>query len=301
MRNHLISLFLSFMYESSITDPYRLSLEATSAKWFRGVWISGFVVALGCALETWEVAFNLKNWWRARKRRDLLQDNPGSWRHLLAALGLFLVVGGIVGETIFEVLDSNVESQLRTHASDLISDADQKTAIADGEAGDAETKAAQIQKEAEDEQVKRVKLEIELAKLKAPRVLTQAQQSELVKELKPFSGTPITINFEFTDGEAKALGEQLWVVLNKSGWKARYDLSSPSGMPSQAAGTLGIVVAGFGEITRGGVPIPHRFATARDALSKALTKIGLLSKYQYVQEISEDPNQSVMMIVGRKS
>jgi hypothetical protein len=309
MRNHLTSLFLSLTYgSSSATDPIRLSLEATSAKWFRGVWISGIVVAIGCGLEIWEVAFDLKNWWRHRRKRDLILDNPGSWRYPMAALGITLVVGGIVGETVFEVLDANIESQLRSHASDLISDAEQKTTIADNRAGDAETRAgkldkeaAQLTKDAESERLERVKLQLELAKLKAPRELSAAQQRDLVRELKPFSGTPITIDSGFSrDGEANALTVQLWVVLNRAGWKVAYGPPPPVGVSSDAASTLGIVVVEYGELMRGGVPIPHRFATASEALSKGLKNIGFLSKYPGEKIVSDNPNESVRMIVGRK-
>jgi hypothetical protein len=224
MRNHFTSLFLSFMYGSSITDPYRLSLEATSAKWFRGVWICGFVVALGCALETWEVTFTLRNWWRSRKKRDPLHDNPGSWRHLLAAIGLFFVVGGIVGETIFEVLDSNVESQLRSHASDLISDAEHKTDIADGKAGDAETKAAQLEKDAEglkkaaeDERLARVNLEKNIQ----PRTISVSDRQTIAKQFKKFvpnfAGRKVELSSTVGDAEGMSFSLQIEDILNRAG------------------------------------------------------------------------------------
>lgn len=147
MRNHLTSLLLSLIYGSSlIADSIRLSLETESARWFRGVWISGIVVALGCMFETWEIAFDLRNWWRHRRRTDPLPDNPGSWRYPLAAVGLFLVVSGIVSETIFEVLDANVESQLRSHASNVLSDAESRAATAEGNAAKAQKDLAELQR-----------------------------------------------------------------------------------------------------------------------------------------------------------
>jgi hypothetical protein len=146
IRNNLTSLFLSLVYASSAIDPIREHLEAESAKWFRGAWISGIVVALGCMFEIWEIVFDLRNWRRYRKKQNLAPDNPGSWMYPIAALGLFLVVGGIVSETIFEVLASNSDAAIRSHESDVLSEAEAKTAIADRKAEDAENEAGELHK-----------------------------------------------------------------------------------------------------------------------------------------------------------
>ena len=167
MRNHLTSLFLSLIIASS--DSLRATLEADSAKWFRGVWISGIVVAIGCGLEVWEVVFDLKNWWRYREKRELLRDNPGSWRYPMAALGIFLVVGGVVGETVFEVLDSNVESQMRKHASDITTDAESKVAGAIERASEAD--------------LKRAELENRIADIFGPRQLTSEESAQVIANL----------------------------------------------------------------------------------------------------------------------
>jgi len=100
-------------------------------------------VAFGCVLDAWEVAIDLINWRRARRNPKLepLFENPGSWRYPLAALGLFLVVRGIVSETVFEVLNSNVESQLRSYESDKITAAESKAADAIRDAGSAKQSA----------------------------------------------------------------------------------------------------------------------------------------------------------------
>src|ERR1017187_1339146 len=97
MRNHLISFALSFISESisEAPDPARLSLEAESARWFRDLLISGGVVALGCLLEIWETAVSLRNWFRARRGLEV-SENQSSWGIPVAALGLLLVVSGVV-------------------------------------------------------------------------------------------------------------------------------------------------------------------------------------------------------------
>jgi hypothetical protein len=83
-------------------------------------------------------------------------------------------------------------------------------------------------------------------------VLTKVQQRELVKELKPFSGTPITIDFSFSDGEARSLTGQLLAAFIKSGWKVVVAPPTPAGAPSDAENTLGVTVSTFGELKRGG-------------------------------------------------
>lgn len=280
-------------------DRTRTTLEAESAKWFLRVLVSGGVVAVGCLLEVWETYDTLRNWWRARKNLDPI-DNPKSWKIPLAAFGLILVIGGIVAETAYEELASNVDARLRSHESDMISAAERATAVADGKAGDAEKEAGQLKKDAESERLKRVELEVELAKMKAPRKLTKAQYRELVKALKPFPGTEITIDFSFIDGEARALMDQLWAALREAGWKVKFGSPPPYGMSSDTVNTLGVTVSPFGKMTRGGVPIPHRFAVAGDALSKALKNVGLLSKYPGAVIATDNPNESVQMVIGRK-
>jgi hypothetical protein len=231
MRAHLTSLFLSLVYASPAIDPIRVRLEAESAEWFRGVWISGIVVAIGCGLETWEVALDLGNWWRHRKKRDLLGDAPGSWRYPMAALGLFLVVGGIVGETVFEVLDANIESQIREHGSDITSDAETKAAEANkaaGEATDRATKAASgniqlglelarqksraaaAERALESEKTDRLKLEA----LVSPRRLTVDEQRQIGAKCAYFkaNNSPyrrIIVESYGMDAEGKTLATQI--------------------------------------------------------------------------------------------
>jgi hypothetical protein len=123
MRNHLISLALCFMSRfasSANPDPIRFSLERKSAEWFTWLVVSGGVVALGCILEVWETYVSLLGWRRKRKDRPH-NDNPRSWRVPMAAVGLLLVIVGVVGETVFEVLVSNADAAIRTHESDVLS------------------------------------------------------------------------------------------------------------------------------------------------------------------------------------
>jgi hypothetical protein len=207
-----------------------------------------------------------------------------------------IVVIGVAGESFFGIRHwwNSRKLQAIQSADDLA----QEHAIADArkEAAEANAKAGSFQLQIAQANERAANAELELAKLKAPRVLTEGQQRELLAALKPFPDTAISIEFEYADGEAKALAMQLWGVLNKAGWKATFGPST--GMP--AASTLGIVVSTFGELKKGGVPIPHRFADAGAVLSKTLGKMGLLSKYPGINKVSDNPDEAISMVVGRK-
>jgi hypothetical protein len=176
MRNHLASLFLSFITTSP--DPVRIALESDSARWFRGVWISGIVVAVGCGLEIWEVAVDLTNWRRHRKKLQSIPDNPGSWRYPMAALGLVLVVGGIVSETVFEVLASNSDSDIRSHESDVLSIAEQNAGNANHLAQLAQSGNLQLGLDLANAKLEIEKRETELAKEQRKTAEAEEKASE---------------------------------------------------------------------------------------------------------------------------
>ncbi|HUO34323.1 MAG TPA: hypothetical protein VMU43_04980 [Candidatus Acidoferrum sp.] len=182
--------------------------------------------------------------------------------------------------------------------------AEENLASAKKSAAEANEKAGAFQLQIAQANERTAKAELELAKIKAPRVLTEAQQRELVDVLKPFPNTVISIEFAYADGEAKAFAMQLFGVLRKAGWKADPKPSLPGGLAGDsmdAANTLGVVVSTFGQLTRGGVPIAlPRFAEAGTVLSKTLDKMGFLSKYPGIKKVSDNPDEALIMVVGRK-
>lgn len=222
---------------------------------------------------------------------------------IFIALTVFTGAGALITG---DKLGQRQEAKLHQFESDLT---DAKTALGKQQerAATADAKVAGLEKDAADakaemskQQERAAKAELELAQLKSPRVLTEVQQRELIGKLKAFPGTVIEIDFEFADGEAKALAMQLFAVLQKAGWKVS---PVPAGFTQtlfSPANTLGIVVNTFGELKRGGVAIPHRFAPAAEALSKALKEMGLLSTYPGINKVSGNPDESVSMVVGRK-
>jgi hypothetical protein len=249
MRNHLISFALSLISESisASPDPVRLSLEAESAKWFCWLLISGAVVALGCVLEVWETYVSLVGWWRKRKDRPH-EENETSWRIPLSALGLFFVIVGVIGETIFEGLVSNTDTAIRTHESEVLSSAETKAAAADQEAGDADERAGKFEKDAaqlkdeaaqanrraaeanrtaENERLSRVKLQKELQ----PRRLTGRQKEELAAALGS-EPQPIVIGFCGFDGECIDFANDIGDGFKKAHWTPTFIVRTipPSGI-----------------------------------------------------------------------
>ncbi|MGB9148569.1 MAG: hypothetical protein WCC14_22285 [Acidobacteriaceae bacterium] len=201
MRDHLISFALSFISESAsaLPDPVRLELAAESAKWFRDLLISGGVVAFGCLLEIWETAVSLRNWFRAR-RGLAVKENPRSWGIPIAAVGLLLVVGGVVGEVVYEGLSSNADIKLQSHESDVLSDAETKAGQANDRASQNEKEAAQLHKDAEDERLARVKIEAAVGW----RSLSNQQKRDIGAALASFSpraGVSIWFNASSTEAE----------------------------------------------------------------------------------------------------
>jgi hypothetical protein len=186
MRKNLIAASLALVFSPTlpIPDPIRLSLEAESRKWFFGLLIAGAVVALGCILEIPETRFSLIQWWRAKRGRPLKEENPTSWRIPAASVGLLLVIVGVVGEVAFEGLASNADTRLRTHESDVLSNAETQAGSANERASEAEKVTAQLRKEAEDEHMARVELEDKVAF----RKLSEANKTSLRESMAHFKG-----------------------------------------------------------------------------------------------------------------
>jgi hypothetical protein len=180
-----------FISEAS-TDPVRLKLAAESAKWFRDLLISGGIVAFGCLLEIWETAVSLRKWFRARRGFEE-KENPRSWGIPIAAIGLLLVVGGVVGEVVYEGLSSNADAKLQSHESNVLSVAEITASQAQERAAVNEKEAARLRKQAEDEALTRATLETEFVKEEPRITLLNWHKSQIVKRLLPFAGQKFAV------------------------------------------------------------------------------------------------------------
>jgi hypothetical protein len=66
-----------------VVDKVRLSLEASSAGWFRLVKYAGYAVAIGCAMEAPETLVIIKRWWlltfRDEEKEETKEDKKRSY------------------------------------------------------------------------------------------------------------------------------------------------------------------------------------------------------------------------------
>ena len=126
------------------SDKIRLSLEASSAGWFKLVQWAGYAVGLGCAMDAPETFLVIRRWWFLKFKdidHEETKADRKSWPTPLAAVGLIVIVIGIVLETFGESKVSDVDALLRTHESEKLSAAEQEAASATRDAGTARNSA----------------------------------------------------------------------------------------------------------------------------------------------------------------
>lgn len=220
MRNHLIPFVLSLISESisEVPDPIRLSLESESARWFKDLLISGGVVALGCLLELWETAVSMRNWRRARRGLEVI-ENPRSWGIPIAAFGLLLVIGGIVAEVVYEGLSSNVDARLRAHESAVLSVAESNTGLAMKDSAQLRKAAGQLQKDAEGEHLARVQLE----KSVEWRTISSGAEKTALAKLSRLPRYNILLITYDQSAETSNFSKQVLKLLSKTGWTIYFD------------------------------------------------------------------------------
>jgi predicted RNA-binding protein associated with RNAse of E/G family len=91
-------------------------------------------------MEAPETFILIRRWWLLRFRdieREETKEDERSWIVPLAALGLLIIVVGIVAETYCEGKVSDVDALLRAHESDKITAAENEAASATRQAGTA--------------------------------------------------------------------------------------------------------------------------------------------------------------------
>jgi hypothetical protein len=95
-------------------------------------------------MEAPETFIIIKRWWLLRFRdidREETKEDRKSWPAPLAAMGLIIIVIGIVLETFGESKVSDVDALLRTHESEKLSAAEREAASATRDAGTAKGSA----------------------------------------------------------------------------------------------------------------------------------------------------------------
>jgi uncharacterized protein (DUF3084 family) len=87
-------------------------------------------------------------WWRLRKKLPVKEEDPTSWAIPASALGLLLIISGVLGEGIFEARVDTADTALRSHESQILSSAETQAGEANEKAGAANKEAAQLRADA---------------------------------------------------------------------------------------------------------------------------------------------------------
>jgi hypothetical protein len=222
-------------------DKVRLGLEASSAYWFGLVKYAGYAVAAGCLMEAPETFIIIKKWWLLRFRNLEIEESVKEKKSLLvplAAVGLIVIVVGIVTETFAEGKVSDVDALIRAHESDKITKAEGEATSAIHEAGDAKGSAEKAAKaagransSADAASLAAGNAVAELLKLRkdaGARRLTGSQKEQLRKTLESISA-PIAVGWSPMDSEAGDFANDLISALSAAHWIPKPVLWLPNG------------------------------------------------------------------------
>ncbi len=203
----LFSMILLKGSSPAPVDPHRLALELSSADWFKWVTWYGYAVAFGCFMEVWEVSITMKAWWLQKFCKKEVEEDKKSWAIPLAAIGLIIIVAGIVLETYSEGRAAEAETELRNHFSDQLSIAETAAGAAQILASNNEEEAAQLRKDA-------AELEDSISWRKIPL----PKRTSLAASLKPYGGQVAWLTYNMNDIEANDFGEEIADVLEAAHW-----------------------------------------------------------------------------------
>jgi hypothetical protein len=91
-------------------------------------------VAIGCILEIGETFSDLRRWIRRKRGLPVEEENLTSWHVPAGAIGLMLVIIGVIGEGVFEVCVSRSDTALRSHDEQILVETERKSGAAESSA-----------------------------------------------------------------------------------------------------------------------------------------------------------------------
>src|ERR1700682_5440307 len=140
------------------------------------------------------------------------------WLEFIKRVGGFMVIAGVAievgGDWISGPFHKKVEDARQLELTQL----NNETARLTKEATDARAAIAGANERAAEATQKAQEASLELARLKAPRVLTREQIDRIVDKLKQFSGTEYDITISESDPEILGFVAAIELVLSTSGW-----------------------------------------------------------------------------------
>jgi len=111
--------FFLFSVAPAPADLTRQSLLGYAAQMFTWLVVSSIVTGVGIVFEIPAEFRQLSRWWNLKKLKK-----PIGWAFPATFFGLVLVIGGIIGEGIFEYLSANAETNIREYHGRLLGNAD---------------------------------------------------------------------------------------------------------------------------------------------------------------------------------
>jgi hypothetical protein len=253
---------------ASLDEIVRKDLEAFRAELFWCLVAATMAVVVGVILEEAQEWTPTGKW---ALRLDPITEYR--WAKKLVKLGWILIVVGVAGEGIFEVLvtradgilgtfDNILLTEARREASDAVlgaATANIQVAGARQRTAQLEKEAAQLRKDAEGLKAENLKLEA----IVAPRSLSLDQQRRIADACRKFHGHGVLVKSYAMDGEATALAGQLIAILRAA-----------NVVVADSTGTE-VITGGFDTGVRVRAPILE-FAFA-STLTNALSSIGQLN------------------------
>jgi hypothetical protein len=233
------------------------------------------------------------------------------WAGIIAllSLGIAEVVSHRYSERKDELVDIEQAATQRQHDEAMArvqhdtAEVHERAARLEKEAAEARAAIAGANERAAEANQKAQEAILELAKFKAPRVLTEEQRGRIVDKLKQFSGTEYDIMIIDSEPEILSLVSAIEIVLSTAGWTELDWKGTGQALirvGKQPLIRLGVSVSNVVIGVQADQP-PKLFATAR-ALSDALEAEGVtaIDQKHIAHEMSSTNANAIHIMIGRK-
>lgn len=187
-------------------------LESSSVFWEHSVWVFTFLVVVGVAMELrvirHEYRDDMEAWALAHFGVLRSPGRPSITKFSVEVGSVLLITIGIMGELGIGVKIASINGVLRGKSAELRSKNAELQNKSDQLLALVTTKAAQLRKKA-----------AEIEERVVWRRLSSDQQSLMTKQLKPFAGRSVLIQFNIGDTESNAFAITIASALLGAHWK----------------------------------------------------------------------------------
>ncbi|MEI9925562.1 MAG: hypothetical protein WDN50_20830 [Bradyrhizobium sp.] len=175
------------------------------------------------------------------------------------------------------------------------------TAKANERIAELSTQSEQLRKDTAEAQRGAAEAQLDLAKFRAPRILSAEQLDKLVVAMRPFAGTPVTFGV-FQDPESAAFLEQISTALLSAGWveqewKSGGDIVWTRAPPHPIAGFT--YVTGV-YVQADGPSHSSDFGPIVVKLAKLLSNAGVEAKSEIGRMPENSNNAAIKILIGQK-